>query len=269
MRVRRIDEVRHTRSGAFPAVGLACVVFVLVAAVAAPVVAAEVAAPLVTPTDMSAQLWPSESVDGTGPVAVLVVGARVATSVPLPCRVRLPLPKGATVSWVGELTGQGVENDIPQQPVTVKAAGGEAIEVTLTTYRDAQYEADVSAPVKEGDRYVAHLDWVQTAPASLLLMGAMLREQATDAEITPAPEGAPQVQGGDQLYLLPQRKAPVGTKVPLEVSFVFDTSVPELTAGTPVSETTTIVLAVVGAALVAAVIALVVMMRRTSRGTRG
>jgi hypothetical protein len=171
------------------------------------------AAPSV-PAALEIQLWPSEP-DGFN----LVVSAQLADSVKLPATVRIPLPTGITLGWVGEILGGDPSADI-QRPYAIEdGIGGKVLVVTLTRSRMVQYEALMPQPTQDGDRYTAAVDWVQSAPAPSQGFAVKMVATTGDVKTEPAADDAPQVNAtGEKLYSLPSTTLAVGQTQRISVS---------------------------------------------------
>lgn len=250
-------------SGAFAAVGTGATTSTSSAAVPAAkpsVAASSLPAIASVPAALDIQLWPSEA-DGFD----LVVGARLADSVKLPATVRIPIPEGLTLGWVGEVFGGDPGQDV-ERPYTVEdGTGGKVLVVTLTRSRTVQYEGVMPPLVPDGDRYTATLDWVQSAPSSSQGFAVKMVAATRDVKTEPAFEGAPQVNStGERLYSLPTTQLAVGKGRSVTVSFARGAA-----GTTPVQSASTgdgsPVLAVLFGLLGVAVVALVVVAARSKR----
>jgi hypothetical protein len=212
------------------------------------------------PAALEIQLWPSEP-DGFN----LVVSAQLADSVKLPATVRIPLPTGVTLGWVGEILGGDPSADI-QRPYTIEdGTGGQVLVVTLTRSRMVQYEGLMPPLAQEGDRYTAAVDWVQSAPAPSQGFAVKMVATTGDVKAEPAAEAAPQVNAtGEKLYSLPSTTLAVGQTQRISVTFV--RGVAGTAAAQPVSGGDgSTVLSVLFGLLAAAVVALVIVAARSKR----
>jgi hypothetical protein len=232
------------------------------APVAAPSAAASPSAPAAAavPAALDIQLWPSEA-DGVN----LVVSAQLADSVKLPASVRIPLPAGVTLGWVGEVFGGDPGQDVKRPYTVEEGTGGKVLVVTLTQSRMVQYEGLMPQLVSEGDRYSATLDWVQSAPSPSQGFAVKMVATTGDVKTDPAFEGAPQSNtSGEMLYSLPTANLSVGQTQRVTVSFV------RVAAGAAPAQPTSggdgsPVLTVLFSMLAAAVVALVIVAARSKR----
>jgi hypothetical protein len=164
------------------------------------------------PPVFDVQLWPG---DGGSSI---VVSARVATGAPLPVLIRMPLPVGANVDWVGEILGDTPEEDI-RSPYRLVDDGG-MLEMVLTTSRIAQYEATYVQPVRDGDTLVSTLEWTQSTPASGVRFAVKVTSGIGDVTVQPAPAHAPQFNAsGDRLYVLDERRMKTGERAVITATY--------------------------------------------------
>ncbi len=230
---------------------------------AVPVATAEAAdLPLATGGNMDVQLWPSEeSTTGQRPFAYVILSATVPMAVPLPCRVRVPLPDGVIVTWAGELGGGGPATDTEREPRILSTRAGRVVEVEARQSREIQVDGDYVAPVLEDGRYTSTVTWVQTVPAATTSFGVKLAPQATDVKVEPSTDSPPEFNdSGEQLYRTEPKNLPLGTRVPLTARFGIDESIQAASPGAGVSGGTatgavTIVIAVVSVLLLATLLA--------------
>lgn len=170
----------------------------------------------VVPTRIDVQLWP-ESEQG---FSTIIVSATVPESATLPATVRMPLPRDAEVSWVGEILGADPANDIARQLTTVTADGGLAIVVTAEKSRDIQYEAIWKQTQVDGDGRSDTLQWLQTVSAGGVVFRAKIPAGAGDVRIVPAPTGKPATnRAGEKLYTVPPLQLRVGESFTLSVRY--------------------------------------------------
>jgi hypothetical protein len=203
------------------------------------------------------QLWP----EAAG--AVVLVNVTVSTSTPLPVLVRMPLPAGATVDWVGEIVGSTPESDIAS-PYRL-TDDGRIIEMVLTNSRVAQYEATYTQPTQEGDVLISTLEWTQATPASSVSFAVRAAASIRDVTVDPASQHAPQFNdAGDRLYVLEPRSMKVGETASIRATYRVG---PETATAAPgqAGSRLDIVLATLAGLLVVAVAALLVVVRRQRR----
>jgi hypothetical protein len=215
-----------------------------------------------TPSTLEVQFWPAEA-DG----ALLIVGAELPSQTKLPATVRLPLPAGATLSWVGEVFGGDPNADTEVAYIEEKGEGGAVLVVTLTKSRSVQYEATLPAPSDAAGRKTAAFTWVQAASGPEVGLSVKMAATAGDARIVPGAVGPPRTNAaGELLYTLPPARLALGKSAAVSVSWVVvapGSTIPGSSGG---SSTTLYVL--VGL-LVAAVLALAVVMAVARGRARG
>jgi hypothetical protein len=209
-----------------------------------------------TPSSLEVQLWPSE-LDG----AVLVVGVELPAQTALPATVRVPVPAGANVTWVGQVFGGDPTADTEVPYTKEDGVGGPVIVATLTKSRSLQYEATLVSPTEAAGRYTSTLTWVQSAPAPQVGLSVKAAATAGDVRIAPGPSGAPQTNAtGEQLYTLPPVPLALGKSVTVTASWV--RVAPGSAAASGSSGSGSIVLYVLAGLLVAALLVLAVVLVR-------
>ena len=205
--------------------------------------------------EIDVQFW----VDADRGTGFLLVVSAWAEDLELPATVRMPLPEGAELDWVGEITGLGVESDIPREFLVVDGDGGSAIELTLETTRTAQYEARYLPTEVDGDRRAAILAWDQSSPASRVLFSVRMPAGAEDISIEPLPVGEPMSnRRGETLYALTPQEIATGESLEVRVDYRQGSLLDAGTSDTTV--TTTVV--IIGVAISILVLALGIILRR-------
>jgi hypothetical protein len=225
---------------------------------------AAVATGTVEAPHMDIQLWPDEQ---TGQSAIVAV-AQVPTDTPLPAKISLPLPKGAVVTWSGEIYSGGPQNDVQRKFTLVQGSGGQNVEFTTERSRVVQYEATWPGSTASGDRLVSKLPWVQSAPAGTIQFGFKLPPGAADVQSDPPYMGKPAYNDvGESLYSVPPRKLTLGAALGFSVSYKRKAAG---TAGTgSVASATGVVLPVLIGLLAVVLAALLVVVYRQKAASAG
>jgi hypothetical protein len=214
-----------------------------------------------TPVEMGVQLGPAEK-EG----AEIIISARLATGAPLPATVRIPLPAGASLAWVGEIAGMGGTGDIQRTGSIEKGTGGQVVVVRLEKYREAQIEALYTVPQAAGDRLTSTLGWVQSAPAGRVVFVVRMAPGTSDITIDPAPAGPPQGDAATgRQYTLPPRVIPLGGTARLTVAYTRGGGSVPAAAGTAGSSG--LLIAALLVALAVAVVAFVIVALRSRRAS--
>lgn len=189
-------------------------------------VAGTVTAPVVTAADLlptlEVQLWPDDQqVPGSASkFTSLVVTAEFPSAVKLPATMRVPLPDGAQVQWVGEVFGGDPKNDVERSFRTGKGTGGGYIDVTLQQGRMLQYEALWEPTGVEADKRLASLKWVQSVPTGAIRFAVKTPAYARELTMTPAPAAPPRSnQQGEQLYTSAPVTLDVGKSITLSLQY--------------------------------------------------
>lgn len=192
--------------------------------------------------------------------SVVVVSLVLPPETPLPATVRLPIPKGGTVYWSGEIVGGEVGADIGRQYRLVPGEGGDSAEITLEETRTAQIDATYKQLDVRGGKYSLVLDWVQTEPCKDVSFSVRIPGSVTGLTLDPDAPGSPLTNVmGERLYTLAPVVLEPGDEFPVKVTY----SRPELARPTPPA---TIILWVISGLLVIAVGTLAVVIARQNRG---
>jgi len=216
---------------------------------------AEVAHPAGGSLDV--QIWPQ------GGDTTVIVGLDVPASVKLPTVVRLPFPPGSVVQWAGEILGGDPASDpLREHKVLKNADGGEYAEFTLTKSHRAQIDTTGLPLTSDGTTFSGKVGWIQSVAASATTISVRVPPNATDVRITPAPDGAPDLnETGEALYTLPPVVMTQGKTQ--EVTFSYSITAPRAAASS--SSSADGLVAALGVALGAAVAALLVLLARQRR----
>lgn len=192
----------------------------------------------------------------------ILVTAQVPTGTVLPVRVRMPVPPGARIDWVGEVGGGPEQADTESRFRLLE--DNTVLEMVLTSRPVAQYEATYLVPVRRGDAMESELTWEQTIPASSVRFAVRAPATIDDVVVTPTSKLAPQFSDdGDRLHILETKKMKLGDKTTIKVVYRAWGATDE--QGTGVSGSLSIVLGVLAAAVLTALIALVFVMRKGRR----
>ncbi len=220
-----------------------------------PIAPSEVKGMPVVPSYVDVQLWPEDVMGGM----TLVVQAAVPSSATLPASVAIPLPKGATVTWAGEIFDT-VDRDVERQPQL--AADKSSLTITTAKSRVVQYEAQCDPYVERDGRRVARLDWVQSTPAVQTRIAFRLPSTVSDVKSTPAfsDRPAPDPGGsGNLLYSIPARSMKTGEKLTVSVDYAPRSSA----TPKPEARRPDYLLIALGAAIVVAMAGLAVVVMRS------
>ncbi|TLM78814.1 MAG: hypothetical protein FDZ70_03790 [Actinobacteria bacterium] len=213
-----------------------------------------------TPPVYQVQAWFGGASENPDRV-LLVASVLVPTSTPLPAKVRVPVPEGATVLWSGEILGATGESDIPREGTMTAGTGGRAYEFTLEQSREGQLECLWSnIEPRKGGAVGASLKWVQTVPADLVGFSVRTPAGAGTIRTDPQSNDAPNENAdGERIYTLPNQGLAPGESAVVDVSYVPGGASDGIGGGALDTRTLIIGLAVAAVA-VAAVLA--VMIRR-------
>lgn len=176
-----------------------CAVLVF-AAVLAAVPAPVLAAPMkLDDTMLYVQFWP----EGEAQTNVVIVGVELDPTVKLPVTVQLPLPKGATVFWAGEISGADAAADIERDFKLIDGPDGKLVEFTAETTRAIQFDATVGGVEMDGNDILTSLDWIQAVKSKAVSFAVRVPAGVENVRITPDAPGEPQTNPvGEKLYTL-------------------------------------------------------------------
>lgn len=192
---------------------LAVVLFCVVAPKSAH--GAQAPAPLIEDGTMRVMLYPG--VDGST-TAVLVQYTIPSTTV-LPARVRIPIPAGAHIGWVGEISLKTGPDT--QRSYTIKNEGGnEFVEFTLSQSKIGQVDLSGLALTVQNGTLNARLDWKQASAAKTTQFEVRLPAKVHGVSISPKPQASPdRNKYGETLYSLPSRSMNIGDEQSIVVSY--------------------------------------------------
>jgi hypothetical protein len=192
---------------------------VLAACIAAPIAASAATASKAPLPAIEVELWPDRQ-QGLNSLTVL---GRVPKEKSLPATVDIPLPEGATVTWVGEIDEADATgaSDTTQAPLIVEVGGGRAARIQARKTRLVQYEAILGPSRQDGTKVSTVLDWLQTVPTGSVTFSSRVPIDATQVKITPPPVGDPQrnEQVGQMLYTVAPANLTVGQRFVLQVVY--------------------------------------------------
>lgn len=189
------------------------IVCFLVAVICASVAAPAFAAPI--PDQLSIQVWPEYNDNQV----LLMESVKYPADTPLPIEVKMAIPKGAKVTWAGELLGGDASQDIQATPKITPKDDYDEVAFTLTKARAAQVEAGWSGlTIKDQDRSLT-LKWVQRYESKTTEFGLKAPSQSTEVNMSPAPAKQGKSQDGLQGYFTAPQSLAVGQAQDFVVSY--------------------------------------------------
>ncbi len=204
------------------------------------------------------QFWP----EGEAGTNVVIVGTEIDTATPLPATVQLPLPKGATVFWAGEVSGADPASDVQRDFKLVDTPAGTVVEFTAETTRAVQFDATVGIIEIDGEDIVTSLDWIQSVASKTVSFAVRAPAAVQDVRITPEPPGEPQMNtAGEQLYTLADMVLRPGDTAKVDVRYTRAGSAPQSTG----PDVLPILLGVLAVAIVALVVALMLQSKKRTQ----
>ena len=164
------------------------------------------------------QLQYSPAGDSAG--ALMIVSALVDPQVTLPVTITIPVPKGATLLWAGEILG----GDPAADPVrdTTMAAEGDMDVYTLTLEQAYTAQLEIQLPPAKADSRSLEASVAWTNPGDeVMVTGSVVAEPgATGVKTTPKIVGDVRTNGvGESLYPVEGRRVPTGDVFEIEVSW--------------------------------------------------
>ena len=218
---------------------------------------AVLAAPI--PDELHISLWPEYDDNQV----LFLEGVRFPDNMPLPIEVKMAVPKGMTVIWVGELLGGEAAQDIEATHKTNPKDGYDEVVFTLTKSRIGQLEAQWAGLKIDGKAREINLEWVQRYEAKLVTFDFRVPTQTSDVKMTP-PASTPggSAKGQEFISVAPMNLA-VGQKQNFTITYQRSTNAPSVSEqpaqqpqGTPAgtSSTSSAAIAVIVFAVIAVAI---------------
>lgn len=193
-----------------------CAGLVLAALVVATPAAAFAAPMKLDDTMLYVQFWP----EGEAQTNVVIVGVELDPAVKLPVTVQLPLPKGATVFWAGEISGTDAAADIEREFKLVDGPDGKLVEFTAETTRAIQYDATVGAVEMDGNDILTSLEWIQAVKSKAVSFAVRVPSGVENVRIKPDAPGEPQSNAaGEKLYTLTDMALKPGDTTKVEIVY--------------------------------------------------
>lgn len=205
-----------------------------------------------------------------------LTAVQFAPTTPLPINVKVAIPKGATITWAGEILGGKAEDDIQAMPKMVPKDGYDEVTFTLTRARIGQVETTWPGLKAEGDNRSVNIDWVQRYEAKDTVFELREPSQATELKISPLASDSGTGPDGARFYSTAPIKLDVGQKQTFSVTYKRSITGPSQGAGQPaptqgqqpqagVANSSTSAATVVLIMFMATVIVFVVYMQRKSQ----
>lgn len=155
----------------------------------------------------------------------MLVAGRFDPQAQLPAQIRLSVPKGATIDWVGEILGGPTAQD-PSDKYTIEPGRDfDTVVFTLTKARQGQVELKYPAGlVKRGGATVSGFDFVPAMPAAIAELGVEVPQGAKVSNVTP---GAALQPGGQGItsYAKSFSNVKIGQKLSLSLQYSGGTTV--------------------------------------------
>ncbi len=153
----------------------------LFAIIALGIVSIQASAVAAVPENLAIEFWP-EYDDGQ---ILFIAAAEYSQNEPLPIEVKLPVPKGAQVTWSGEILGGPSAEDVRVIPKIETKATYDEISFTLNKSRRAQVEAKWAGIQLNGAARSIAWDWVPEFEAKSVQVGVKAPSQSSNVNMSP------------------------------------------------------------------------------------
>ncbi len=188
--------------------------------------------------------------------ALMIVSALVNPQTPLPVTITVPVPKGATLLWAGEVLG-GAPADDPVRTTTVEQVGDmDVYTLTVEQSYTAQLEIQLPAPSASGNTMKSSVVWTNPGEDVLVTSSVILEAGASEVKTTPELSGTVQTNdAGAMLHPLAGVQLASGDSYEIAVEWTRAGSATATGGSSPV-------LPILLGLLVVAIVALVVVIAR-------
>ncbi len=223
--------------------------------------AAYAAAPVAT-GDMDVQLWA-----GAQPgQAVVIVGVELPETVKLPATVRIPVIKGMSVDWAGEILDSAASQD-PQREYALQEGDRRAVRRVRGLAVAHGADRAVGAAARSSTGRLLRRRSTSSRPRPRRSPGSRCdcRREHARPRSRPRPTGAPETnEAGEALYTLPSAELAEGAVQPVALTY---TTGPVAPAPQPAADSSALIALLLVLIVVAAGL-LVFVLKRQGNGTR-
>lgn len=196
----------------------------LLIAMAFGVISFQASAAAAVPEKLSIEFWPEYDDEQV----LFIAAVEYPQNEPLPIEVKLPVPKGAAVSWSGEILGGPSSQDVRVLPKIATKGTYDQVEFKLNKSRRAQVEARWSGIQLNGATRSIAWEWVPEFEAKSVQLGLKAPSQSSGISMSPqsvsvlsSPDKlsyyvsspAPLVPGQKQTYRITYNRAASGPSV--------------------------------------------------------
>lgn len=212
------------------------------------------AAPVAT-GDLDVQSWPGAEAGQS----VVIISLTLPDATPLPATVRIPVPEGVKLDWVGEITGADPSQDPTRTYTFADGEGGQYVEYEVSTSRVAQIEGSGPALSIDGAETSFSLRFTQTAPSDIVSFSVRLPAGVEPVSMSPEAIAEPdRNDAGESLYTLPPLEMSPGDVQDITVVYAV------ATGSDSQSGSTAPIVVILAAGIVVAIIVLMYSIRRQS-----
>lgn len=206
---------------------LACLVILICFIWVVPSVLAE----STVPSNLVVSIWPEYSDNQV----FIIEQEALPTNTPLPAEVRFALPKGAKLTWAGEIIGASDTSKDLEAAATVNSLPDyEEVVFNLTKIRTAQIEANWAGLVATGNKRSVTMDWVQRYPVTRTLFEFQEPSQATNIKVSPPVAFVRQSNEGFKIHQTGPHSLAVGEALRVQITYDRSVTTPSVgSTGTP------------------------------------
>jgi hypothetical protein len=173
-------------------------------------------APVVQSGTIDHQIWMAPEPGS----AIVIVSIELSADATLPATVRLPIPKGMSVDWAGEVVGGDPSQDLARPFVVKDGTGGKYAEFELSEHRQAQIDVSGKVFSPTATKVAVEFDIAHSVEADEYTFSVRLPSGVKNVRIEPKPTGSPNKNElGEALYTLAGAKPVSGELTHVEVAY--------------------------------------------------
>jgi len=200
--------------------------FLLVMILVAMIMGQSVATASVVPDITYLRVWPEYDDNQV----MFLEAVQLSQTTALPAEVKVAIPKGASITWVGELL-QGDPSQDPQAVYKVNPKDDyDEVVFTLAKSRIGQVEARWNGLTVDGANRTLNLDWTQYYESRQTIFEFREPSQASDVKLTPPVAKVDNAPDGSKFYQTAPVTLGVGQKQSFQVTYSRSTDAPTVTA---------------------------------------
>jgi len=157
---------------------------------------------------------------GDSAAALAVVNVVLDSADPLPQEVSVPVPRGSTVLWVGEILGGAVDDDPTREPVLERVDDMDVYTFTLEEARVGQLEIALEPARISGDTLSSTMVWTNPGEEVQVNASVIAEPGASDIQLSPPRSGDVQSSDiGETLHPIEGERVATGESYVIEASW--------------------------------------------------